>query len=192
MAIVLTLPPAAGANTYCTLAEAVAYFETRPTSAAWEASSNQEGLLVAATRMIDALLSPQRIQVKQKGQTPYYRITPHWTGTPTDSAQPLCWPRTGMYTRNGATIADDEIPADLKAATAELAGQLATSDRLSDNKAVVQGITSVKAGSVAVSFDADQVETTKVIPDSVMFLLVPSWLTDETIERAGAFAMEVY
>lgn len=184
---------ASNANSYLTLAEAISYFEGRTVVSAWEDSDEQEALLVMATRLMDACCSPQRIQVKQNGQLPYYRITPYWTGTPTDAdVQALAWPRTGMYNRNGGAIAVDVIPNELKYATAELAAHLAIGDRTLDNDQAVQGITSVKAGSVSVSFNQDQVETTKILPDAALFLLVPSWLTQEKIERSGTFAIEVY
>jgi len=88
-----------------------------------------------------------------------------------------------MFDRNGNAIAANVIPQELKDATAELAGQMGLSDRYVDSDIAAQGITMVKAGSVAVEFsDKIGIQTLKVLPDIVMSLLVPSWLTDMTIE----------
>lgn len=87
-----------------------------------------------------------------------------------------------MYTRNNVLIASNVIPQELKNATAELAGQLAIGDRTLDNDVIAQGLTSVKAGSVALTFK-DSFEF-DVIPGAVWNLLVQSWLTDELIEPA--------
>ena len=74
------------------------------------------------------------------------------------------------------------IPQALKDALAELAGALATSDSTLDNEVVVQGIKSVKAGSVALTFN-DMIEQ-HVLPDMVWNLMPPSWFTSEIIEPA--------
>jgi hypothetical protein len=127
------------------------------------------------------------------GQPATYVVAPMWTGRATSpETQALCWPREGMMNRNGAPIPNDVIPPSLKEAVAEFAGQLAVADRSLDNTAAVQGITNVKAGSVSVSFAGiDGVMVTKVIPDVVSFLLVPSWYTQETIEGSLSFEFEV-
>lgn len=74
------------------------------------------------------------------------------------------------------------MPQALKDALAELAGQLAKSDTTLDNDVRIQGITSVKAGSVAVTFKKEI--DAHVIPDAVINLMPASWLTDELIEYA--------
>jgi hypothetical protein len=92
-----------------------------------------------------------------------------------------------MYDANGNAIASTVIPDDLKDATAELAGALGTSDTTLDNDVIVQGITSIKAGSVSLSFK-DMIET-HVIPDMVWSLMPASWFTDEiiTMEKTALF-----
>lgn len=181
---IVATPGAADANSYLTLAEALEYFEGRLEVPEWENADSQEGLLIMATRLIDAMYSPMRKLVK--GKTPsesYYIIRPTWTGTPASTTQYLAWPRDGMFDRNGNAILNTVIPQDLKNATAELAAHLAKEDRSFDSDAALQGIRSVKAGSVAVTF-GDQIMSvvSTVIPDIVFSLLVPSWLTDEMIE----------
>jgi hypothetical protein len=81
------------------------------------------------------------------------------------------------------------IPAALKEATAEFAGQLGSTDRTLDNDVIVQGITSVKAGSVAVTFKNEI--NPQVIPDAVYNLMPQSWLTDELYVMANAAFFEV-
>ena len=192
MALTLDATPgSASANSYLTHEEAQAYFESRSPVAAWDASDSQAALLVMATRVIDMYFAGQRVRVDDK--PPYYRVGPAWTGAPTDAVQRLAWPRTGMLNRNGFAIPSTGIPQELKDAVAELAGALATRDLTADNKNALQGITSAKAGSVSVSFaDGSKIAITKMIPDSVMFMLVPSWYTEEYIESAmSGFEFEV-
>jgi len=95
-----------------------------------------------------------------------------------------------MLDRNGNAIGSGIIPQELKDATAELAGHLAKGDRTIDSDVVIQGITSIKAGSVSLSFK-DSFDATKVIPDVVLSLLIPSWLTDELIEGANRAMFDV-
>ena len=179
MPTIIATAGASNANSYLTVAEAQAYFDARTPVAGWEnADPNQEALLIMATRTIDMMFAGARVAMGDGN----YRIGPMWTGVPTLSTQALAWPRTGMFNRNGFPIDPMAIPQDLKNAVAELAGSLGTADRLVDNDIAIQGITSVKAGSVALSFDQSKLVTTKILPDAVMMFLVPSWLTSERIE----------
>jgi hypothetical protein len=187
-------PGGPAANSYLTLAEALLYYESRGPLPAWEAAPSQEAVLMQATRLLDAMFSGVRSKVTISGtSSPQYVIAPMWTGRATaPETQALCWPRVGMMNRNGAPIPDNVIPLSLKEATAEFAGQLAVAERSLDNTAAVQGITNVKAGSVSVSFaGVDGVMVTKVIPDVVTYLLVPSWYTQETVEGSLSFEFEV-
>lgn len=192
MPTIVATPGAANANSYLTLAEAQTYFDSRAPLAGWEDADDQSALLIMATRTIDMLLSGTRRYVPgTKGQAGYYVIGSRWSGAPTDGVQALAWPRTGMLNRNGFAIASNVIPQDLKNAVAELAGALGTKDLLLDDANAVAGITSVKAGSVAVSFDSSLAMTTKMMPDAVLSLLVPSWILDEVIEGAYQAAFDV-
>lgn len=178
-------------NSFLTLVEAQAYFDTRFPLPEWDDADSQEALLIMATRLMSAMFSPQRrlVRVSPPGQS-YYLIPPTWTGTVATTTQALPWGRNGMYDRNGNAILPTVIPLDLKYATAELAGQLAKGDRTLDSDASVQGIKSIQAGSVAVSFK-DMFDATKIIPDIVFSLLVPSWLTDEIMEQANQALFDV-
>lgn len=192
MPTIVATPGAANANSYLTVAEAQAYFDSRAPLEGWEEADDKSALLIMATRTLDMLLSGTRTYVPgTKGQVGYYRIGSRWSGAPTDGVQVLAWPRTGMLNRNGFAIASNVIPQDLKNAVAELAGALGTKDLLLDDANAVSGITSVRAGSVAVSFDSSMAMTTKMMPDAVLSLLVPSWILNETIEGAYQAAFDV-
>lgn len=180
----------AGANSYLTVEEYLAYLETTYEPAQEDANALDDGpTLAMATRLINSIFAPHRRLVRVKGEAPYYIVSPTWTGLPASTTQALAWPRTGMFDLNGNAIASTVIPQALKDATAELARQLKVSDRTLDNDVSVQGITSVRAGSVAVTFK-DMIDA-KVIPDAVYNLLVPSWLTDELVEPAWPAQFDV-
>lgn len=187
----IATPGAANANSFLTLAEAISYFEGRLEVPEWEDADSQEALLVMATRVLVALFSPSRKLIRMSPPSEsYYLIRPTWTGLPADAVQSLPWPRIGMYDRNGNPIAPTVVPDPLKHATAELAAHLAKEDRSFDLDAVTQGLKSVSAGSVSVTFK-DGIDATKVIPDIVFDLLVPSWLTDEIMEYANRAQFDV-
>lgn len=81
------------------------------------------------------------------------------------------------------------IPQALKDAESELAGQLLMADTTLDNSVAVGGITSVRAGSVSVSFK-DAIDA-HVLPDAVINLMPPSWLTPELVEPAMSAQFDV-
>jgi len=178
----------ANANSYLTLAEAQAYFDTRLPVAGWDDADDQNVLLIMATRTLDRLLTPYKTLFTMNGRN-YYRVRPQWTGAAATQTQRLAWPRTGMFDANGFAIASNVIPEDLKFATAEFAGQLGNADRTLDNDVIVQGLKSVKAGSVALTF-GDGIMP-QVIPDAVWNLLVNSWMTEELYEPAQAAIFDV-
>lgn len=167
----------ANSNSYCTLEEATAYFESRlPLDPPWEDAENPEAALIMAARVLDAFVQPLQVYVND-ARDPHYMTRRQWTGAPTTTTQRLAWPRIGMFTRNGHPIPDNQIPQELKEAQAELAGQLIMSDTTLDNDVRVGGIKSVSAGSVSVSFK-DMIEQ-HILPDAVWLLLPASWLTNE-------------
>lgn len=189
----IATPGAADANSFLTLDEALEYFESRLEVPEWEDADSQEALLVMSTRLLTAMYSPQRrklVRATPRSES-YYVTPPTWTGTVATVVQRLPWPRDGMFDRNGNAIADTVVPEDLKHATAEYAAHLAKEDRSFDLDAAVQGITSVRAGSVAVSFKNSGIDVIKLLPDIVFELLVPSWLTEEIIEPANRAEFDV-
>jgi hypothetical protein len=150
-------------------------------------TSGNEAYLLTATRILDALAQP--FKTFMPGTPPYYRVRRQWTGAPATATQRLAWPRTGMYDANGNAIASTVIPQALKDAESEFAGQLLRGDRTLDNDVIMQGLTSVKAGSVSLSFKESIVA--QVIPDAVYNLMPQSWLTDELYEPANSAFVEV-
>lgn len=187
MALVLVATPgAANANSYLTLAEATAYYEGRLTSVAWDNAADQEALLVMATRTINGYFLGRRTAIMVEGNVPAYRVGARWTGAPADGVQSLAWPRAGMYNGNGYAIAGTAIPRELKDATAELAIQTAGGNTTLDIASSVKGITSIKAGGVAIGFGGQnsQTVTSKPLPDAVLMLIPPSWYEPEVVESA--------
>lgn len=178
----------ASANSYATLTEFNTYADSRLPAVTWFATATdaqKEAALIMGARLLDAMFA--------------------WTGAAVDSVQVLCWPRSGMLTRNGFSIDTTENPQALKDAQCEFALQLGAGDRVSDNDAVKQGISSVTAGSVSVEFkdvSEDTAESVdmilrrmgsdfnylnKTVPDAVRQLLVPSWYSQPSIKRPMVF-----
>lgn len=180
----------ATSNSYETQAEANTYFDERlPLSTPWVASGDTAArALIMATRVLDAMNSPHRM-LRKGCDCRYYYTNRQWTGAPATATQRLAWPRTGMYDNNGNLIASDVIPQALKDAESELAGQLLMADTTLDNAVAVGGIKSVSAGSVSVSFKDDI--AAHVLPDAVLNLMPPSWLTDELVESATPALFDV-
>lgn len=189
MVTIVATPGASNANSFETQAEADAYFAARlPLSPPWGDADDPTAALVMATRVLSAFAQPFKYLTGDK--PPYhYRVRRQWTGLPTTTTQRLPWPRTGMFDGNGNAIPSNVIPEALKNAQSELAGQLLMSDTTLDNAVSVGGITSVKAGSVSVSFK-DMIEA-KVLPDAVWNLMPPSWFTDEVISYPSNAEFEV-
>lgn len=147
---------ASNANTYVTLAVADQFHEDRPPSkTTWEDATNDEknAAILWATQLLDALIV--------------------WSGTVIDGDQALLWPRNGMVYPSGYAVAMDIIPTELQNATAEYARQLLAADRAGDSDIETQGITSIKAGPVALTFK-DSVYA-KALPDAVYYLIPEDW-----------------
>lgn len=191
MPTLISTPGSDVANSFCTLAESNIYFDERlalPTP--WVASGdNSIRALIMATRVLSSLNVPHKTLHTSSSGFQYFLTARQWTGTPATTTQRLPWPRIGMYDRNGNAIASNVIPQELKDAESELAGQLIMSDSTLDNTVSVQGITSIKAGSVSLSFK-DSIDA-HVLPDAVMNLLPPSWFTDQIITAVRQASFEV-
>ncbi len=168
-------PGGAAANSYASLSEMNAYHATHLYSDAWDAASDPEKEAggIMATRLLDGM--PRA-----------------WTGLASTATQVLGFPRKGMLTRNGFAIPIIKIPTPLKNAEAELARQLIEENLLETDSVTAKGITSLKAGPVALTFKKTrdiQDALLAMIPDAVISLLVPSWLIDiedlDNGERSG-------
>ena len=155
MPTLISTPGATNANAYCTVAEGDAYHATHLYASKWtEASTDTKGVaLIMATRLLDTMFV--------------------WAEWPTSVAQALMWPRLGLLTYNQMEYVDEyEIPQELKNATAEFARQLLAEDRTADNPVDVQGLRSLTAGPVSLSFKDTVLP--KVVPDAVL-AFIPSW-----------------
>lgn len=142
------------ANSYVTLVEAEAYFETRIHSSTWTAitsDSQKESLLISSTSMID------------------WYIT--WKGVKTSTTQSLQWPRTSVIRRDGTEVATNIIPNDVKTAVYELALSSIASDRTADSN--LAGIKKVQVSTLLVQatdggYDSTEAQT---IPEKIKRIL---------------------
>jgi len=177
------------ANSYLTVAEGQTYFDSRLPLAGWDNADSQAVLLVMATRVLDALAQPFKTFFPASGGSPaYYRVRRQWLGVVASSTQRLAHPRIGLIDANGNAVPSTVIAPGIKEATAELAGQLGNGDRTLDNDVIIQGLTSVKAGSVSLSFK-DSIMP-QVIPQAVYDMLTP-YLTDELYVMANTVLFDV-
>jgi len=184
MAITLVDTPGAGnANTFASLAEYKSYIETRRPQLAWFT-------LALAGTTLDEQLKIDLIQACRLINASF-----DWTGQVASESQNLMWPRLSMRDRAGRAILSTVNPDDLKLAQCEMAVQLHSdeTDLLSDDEVKKGGISSVKAGSVEVSFQDRDTSTKEgadvvirqagsefnylsaAIPAIVRQFLVPSW-----------------
>ena len=146
MAITLVATPGADdANTYCTLAEAEAYHETRLHNDDWvsASSSNKNKALAWATRLLDDLIE--------------------WNGSKTDVYQPLRFPRYNLVDTDGQILDSSTIPQFLKNATAEYAMHLIIGDRVKETD--LKGYQSIKVASIRIT--PDKYDNPAFIPPSV-------------------------
>ena len=150
-------PGAVNENSYCTVAEADAYHSARLFSSDWTlaVTDNKTVSLIMATRLLDSMYE--------------------WASWPTAPAtQSLQWPRVGLLARSKLKfIESNVIPDELKNATAEFARQLLVADRTLDSDVETQGIQSISAGPVSLSFKSSVYP--KVVPDAVYNLLPLGW-----------------
>ena len=144
MALVTT-PGAVDADSYASLAEAVAYVGTLTFTGKWPATeAAQEALLKQAALKMETL---------------------SWKGTRAASAeaQALAFPRAGLVDRDGYAIASDVVPRAVKTAQIALALWLAKKDRTADPSPA-----SLKVGSLEISGTVQ-----RSFPDHVMSMLDP-------------------
>jgi len=138
------------ANSYVTLAEAIAYFQDRAATELWDDSDEQSQLLITASRLIDWQLQ--------------------FAGTKTNELQSMQFPRTGITLPSGYAVPSDTIPTDVKMAVFELALSSVEADRVADNP--LAGLDTVTAGPLTIkSSNPTQNPTAPVIPNHVRAIL---------------------
>lgn len=141
----ITTPGAADANSFVSLVEAVDYIATLTFASAWPSTdSAREAVLIQAARKINTL--------DLKGT----RVKP-------EASQPLAFPRSGIYDRDGWVIDANTIPNAVKVAQVELALWLAASDRNPDPSP-----SRLKVGSIEIEGLSNQ-----SFPDHVLAFLAP-------------------
>ena len=124
----------ASANSYVTLADADAYFETTPDSASWDDKTNDQKnrALISATRWIDAL---------------------SFYGDRCSETQALKWPRED-YKVDGIELACTLIPVGIEVATYELARALANdTDAITGNTGTTGIYDEVELGELKVKYN---------------------------------------
>ena len=142
---------AADANTYATLVEAEAYYDTQLYSTDWSAATDDEKnkSLLFATRLIDEQIV--------------------WAGFKATEAQSLRWPREALLDQDGFDVDNDTIPQFLINAVSELGGYLIGSNRTAESS--TKGFSRMKAGELELVIDKS--DRPAIIPSSVWQMLRP-------------------
>jgi hypothetical protein len=144
-------------NSYVTIADADAYFTTRIDADEWVSAEDElkEQALVTATQLID--------------DRP-------WVGAAVSSSQALAWPRKDVIYYDPKmgqqiTIADDEVPSQVKLAVYEQALHLLQNEDLIAQK--TQTFESISVGSISLSDSNNDVTKTSITPAIIIRPLRP-------------------
>ena len=162
----------ASANSYVTLAEADAYFETSPSSTHWDNKQDDKKnrALIAATRWIDSFV--------------FY-------GDRCDHGQALKFPRNN-YQVDDVELACTAIPNNIKYAQYELARALANdTDAMTGNVGTNGNIAEAKLGDLAVKYNVASQGTGSVNNIMDVYPWLQSYLGAYMIGGAGSFQMRV-
>jgi len=143
-------------NSYVSAQELLDYFAVRLNADTYTDNAKNWKATILATTLIDQL---------------------EFIGTPSDIAQPLQWPRSGIVNRNGQAMANDSIVGKVKDATCEFAFFLLRYD-ITDP---VQFRQLYKLNSQTVGSSKNTYKNVAVgkLPDFVMELLNP-YLLDKS------------
>lgn len=155
--------PLSAANTYVSVEEASAYFETRLNASSWvdALSSIQESALITASNYLDQNFD--------------------WEGCKVFDAQSMDWPRSGVVSCDagcdvtcnnvcGSSVAyidSDSIPDQIKDATLEMSLNLLNNNTEADMANVNRGIKTAKVDVLSVTYFENGRNMIKTIPDSV-------------------------
>ena len=140
------------ANSYVTVVESDAYFETRlHGTSSWSTLASKESALITASKMLDWFVT--------------------WKGTKVLASQSLDWPRDNATRPSGVTVEDDVIPDDVKVAVYELAFASIGGDRVAESS--LDGLLQVQAGPLMLKTDGGGFDSTKKesIPDHIWKIL---------------------
>ena len=162
----------ANANSYVTLAEADAYFETVPSSTQWDNKSDDKKnrALISATRWIDTFV--------------YY-------GDRCDDDQALKFPRTN-YQVDGVELACTLIPQNIKYAQFELANALANdTDAITGSTGTDGNFEEVKLGDIQVKYNTESQGTGSINNIMDVYPWLQSYLGAYVLGGAGSFQLRV-
>ena len=162
----------ANANSYVTLAEADAYFETVPSSTQWDNKQDDKKnrALISATRWIDSFV--------------YY-------GDRCDDGQALKFPRNN-YQVDGVELSCDLIPQNIKYAQFELARALANdTDAITGTTGNQGNIAEAKLGDLEVKYNVASQGTGSINNILDVYPWLQSYLGSYMLGGAGAFQMRV-
>ena len=162
----------ASANSYVTLAEADAYFETVPDATTWDNKLDdaRNRALIAATRWIDSFV---------------------YFGDRCDHGQALKFPRNN-YQVDDVELACTAIPNNIKYAQYELARALANdTDAMTGNIGTNGNIAEAKLGDLEVKYNLASQGTGSVNNIMDVYPWLQSYLGAYMLGGAGAFQMRV-
>ena len=160
----------ASANSYVTLAEADAYFETVPDATTWDNKLDdaRNRALIAATRWIDSFV---------------------YFGDRCDDGQALKFPRNN-YQVDGVELACSKIPNNIKYAQYELSRALANdTDAMTGNVGTNGNISEAKLGDLAVKYNTASQGTGSVNNILDVYPWLQSYLGAYMLGGAGTFQM---
>lgn len=159
----------ATANSYVTRQEAIDYMATRLYTDPFDTltDADKDKALMMATRLIDRLVC--------------------FVGTSTSTGQALRFPMVDLPAPTGGLEAADDIPAEVKEATFEMALLLATRDVTAQSEAEVEGLTKLKVGPIELGFR--EAIASNSMPSSITSLFPSAWLcpTTEQLNRVAVF-----
>ena len=158
------------ANSYVTLTEANAYFETVPDSTTWDNKTvdQKNRSLIAATRWIDSFV--------------YY-------GDRCDDGQALKFPRNN-YQVDGVELSCSTIPNNIKYAQYELARALANdTDAMTGNLGTDGNFSEVKLGDIEVKYNTASQGTGSVNNILDVYPWLQSYLGAYMLGGAGTFQL---
>ena len=158
------------ANSYVTLTEANAYFETVPDSTTWDNKTvdQKNRSLISATRWIDSFV--------------YY-------GDRCDDGQALKFPRNN-YQVDGVELSCSTIPNNIKYAQYELARALANdTDAMTGNLGTDGNFSEVKLGDIEVKYNTASQGTGSVNNILDVYPWLQSYLGAYMLGGAGSFQL---
>lgn len=162
----------ANSNSFVTLAETNAYFETVPSSSTWDNKTDDQKnrAIISATRWIDSL---------------------NFYGDRCDNGQALSWPRNNYHV-DRVELTCSAIPVDIKYAVYELARALANdTSAITGNKGTEGLYEEVELGELRVKYNTDSQAVGAVNNIFDVYPWLQSYLGAFTLGGSGGYQMRV-